>query len=61
MALLEIENLHATVGDTDGYGLASSTTTACAQPFGYAAVSGDCSGCARIRPDALGTGAGSGP
>ncbi len=28
--------------DGDGYGIASTTTTGCGQPAGYAAVSGDC-------------------
>ena len=29
-------------GDGDGYGLSDTTTTACSQPSGYAAVDGDC-------------------
>jgi hypothetical protein len=29
-------------GDSDGYGLSTTTTAACNQPSGYAAVSGDC-------------------
>jgi hypothetical protein len=29
-------------GDSDNYGLASSTTTACSQPGGHTAVDGDC-------------------
>lgn len=39
--------------DGDGYGLSGSTTTACAQPSGYATVAGDCNDTsAAIKPGA---------